>query len=198
MCMDKTVDEFFRKLDRKLFLDEKNKPYSDFDGPISIGYGQTISQPSLVLEMTKLLMPDKNCRVLEIGTGSGYQSAFLAEFSGSVYTVERIDELSKKAKRVLKNLGYNNIYYKTGDGSDGWKEHAPYDRIIVTAAAGEFPAELFNQLSPEGFMLIPIGSRYHQDLQIIKKNKNNEPEIKNILPVRFVEFVGKYGHDEQF
>jgi len=192
--MGKNIDDFFYNLDRKLFLDEEYKKYSNCDNPLPIGYGQTISQPSLVLEMTKLLEPDKACNILEIGTGSGYQTALLAEFFNTVYTVERIENLSMNARRILSELGYTNIQYKIGDGSEGWEEHAPFDRIVVTAAAGKFPTELFNQLSYGGILQIPIGSRWLQELQIIRKDENGIADIKTVMMVRFVEFQGKYGH----
>ena len=184
---------FFRQLDRAFFIDNKNKEYAYLDRPLPIGYEQTISQPSLVLEMTYLLAPDKEYTVLEIGTGSGYQTALLAEFSGQVYTVERIKELAEKAREKLTQLGYSNIAYKIGDGSQGWIENAPYDRIIVTAAAQEIPPELIKQLKPGGKMVIPVGPRGMQELLLITKDQAGEINRQSVGEVRFVEMKGKYG-----
>lgn len=121
------LESYFRSLDRSFFVEDNMKRYADLDEPLPIGFGQTISQPSLVLEMTKLLAPEKDSKVLEIGTGSGFQTAILARMSAKVYTVERIDELMEKAKKRLEILNFTNIYYKVGDGSRGCQEYAPYD-----------------------------------------------------------------------
>ena len=185
--------EFYKNLDRSFFIDNEYKSYAHLDNALPIGYGQTISQPSLVYEMTLLLDLDKDLKVLEIGTGSGYQTAFLAEFAGTVYTVERIKELSVKAKQRLDALGYNNVFYKIGDGSKGWPEYQPYDRIIVTAAAARIPDPLIEQLKPGGKMIIPIGSSGMQNLTLVEKNENGEIKTKPILPVLFVELKGDYG-----
>ena len=135
------LENFFYNLDRSFFIDNEYKKFADNDSPLPIGFEQTISQPSLVLEMTRLLSPEKDSKVLEIGTGSGYQTSILAEFAKVVYSVERIRELSKKAQDRLSKLGYNNIFFKIDDGSIGWKENSPFDRIMVTAAAGKIPEE---------------------------------------------------------
>jgi protein-L-isoaspartate(D-aspartate) O-methyltransferase len=187
------LQTFFNSLDRSLFIEGECKRLAGIDAPLPIGYGQTISQPSLVAEMTYALNIDKDCRVLEIGTGSGYQTAFLAEFSGSVYTVELIAELSRNARTRLDKLGYNNIYYKTGDGSEGWREQAPYDSIIVTAASERTPAELLTQLKNGGRMIAPIGPRSFQELMLITKDKDGFISEESIGKVVFVEFKGKYG-----
>jgi protein-L-isoaspartate(D-aspartate) O-methyltransferase len=187
------LTEFFYKLNRKDFLDDHYKDYSDLDNPLPIGYGQTISQPSLVLQMTRELELEKNHKVLEIGTGSGYQTAFLAEFSGEVYTVERIAELSHKAKSRIDKLGYNNVYFKVGDGSFGWNEHAPYDRIIVTAAAGRIPDTLIDQLKTGGKMILPVGESDLQELVRVTKTGERIIEKEYLTLVRFVELVGEYG-----
>ncbi|SHJ34744.1 protein-L-isoaspartate(D-aspartate) O-methyltransferase [Parasporobacterium paucivorans] len=184
---------FTENLDRSSFLEAGYKQYAQIDEPLPIGFGQTISQPSLVAQMTWLLRPDKSSRVLEIGTGSGYQTAILAEFSGQVYTVERIRELSDRARDVLDSMGYANIHYKVGDGSDGWSENAPYDRIMVTAAASEIPEELIDQLSPGGRMLIPVGPRDVQELVMLSKDSSGEVYREAVENVRFVELIGKYG-----
>jgi protein-L-isoaspartate(D-aspartate) O-methyltransferase len=169
------------------------KKYANIDGPLPIGYGQTISQPSLVLEMTRFLEPEKDSKFLEIGTGSGFQTAILAKMSGEVFTVERVNALMEKAKKRLEALNFTNIHYKVGDGSMGWKEHAPYDRIMVTAAAGLLPIELVNQMAPGGRMVIPIGPSSAQELTLITKTDDGKIHTKTICPVRFVKLKGQYG-----
>jgi protein-L-isoaspartate(D-aspartate) O-methyltransferase len=188
---------YFEKLDRTLFLDEEYKPLASVDGPLPIGYGQTISQPSLVAEMTRILDVGPDCTVLEIGTGSGYQTALLAHFAQKVCTIERIAELSIAAKARLEQLGFSNIQYKIGDGSLGWPEHAPYDRIMVTAAAARIPDELFTQLKPSGRMIIPVGPPSWQQLLLITKDAQGLMHQHPVEDVRFVELHGKYGwgHD---
>lgn len=185
--------EFYQNLDRSVFIDNELKEYAKEDSPLPIGYEQTISQPSLVLEMTRLLSLDKNCKVLEIGTGSGYQTAFLAEFAEAVYTVERIPELLEKAKVRLGLLGYINIHFNVADGSTGWRENEPYDRIIVTAAAEEIPEELINQLKSGGRMIIPVGPQGSQSLTLITKDHQGETRSEKIFSVVFVELKGRYG-----
>ncbi len=190
---DVKLINFFNKLDRSFFIDNEYKKLAGIDNALPIGYGQTISQPSLVLEMTRLLDLNEDCKVLEIGTGSGYQSAFLAEFSGEVFTVELIPELSKKAKEKLDALGYDNIHYKIGDGSLGWSENAPFDRIITTAAAEKMPDELIKQLNAKGRMIAPVGPEGYQDLLIIAKDAAGAVNTSSIGKVVFVEMKGKYG-----
>jgi protein-L-isoaspartate(D-aspartate) O-methyltransferase len=194
--MEKRLYNFLEKLDRSFFIDNENKIYANYDSPLPIGLGQTISQPSLVHEMTELLELNKELKVLEIGTGSGYQTAILAEFSGTVYTVERHEELSKKAQMKLEELGYSNISFKVGDGSYGWKEYAPYDRIIVTAAAGEIPKSLIEQLAPNGYMIIPVGNKGCQELTLVTKDPQNRVATEHMGNVTFVELVGKYGWNQ--
>lgn len=185
--------DYFRKLDRSIFIGNEFKDMSSIDAPLPIGYGQTISQPSLVLEMTYLLQPDKKCKILEIGTGSGYQTAFLAHYAARVYTIEKVPELSATAKERLKVLGFDNITFKIGDGSEGWKEYAPFERIIITAAAGMLPDEIMNQLKNGGRMIAPVGGKGLQDLLLITKDKKGSIGFKTITKVRFVEMKGKYG-----
>ena len=185
--------DLFRKLDRTLFLDGEYKEYAALDRPLPIGMGLTISQPSLVLEMTALLQPDKNCRVLEIGTGSGYQTALLAMAAGEVYTVERIPELSEKAQGRLEALELTNVHFLVGDGSDGWPGHAPFDRVIVTAAAGSMPEPLIGQLKPGGIAVAPVGVRGVQQLLRIIKDENGQVHTESMGAVTFVELVGRYG-----
>lgn len=190
------LETYFRSLDRSFFVENDMKNLASVDEPLPIGFGQTISQPSLVLEMTRLLEPETDSKALEIGTGSGFQTAILAQMSAEVYTVERIDELMQKAKKRLEALNFSNIHYKTGDGSIGWQEYAPYDRIIVTAAAGHLPDELVGQLAAGGRMVIPVGPPYVQELKLITKTDTGETNIKTVEMVRFVELKGRYGWTE--
>ena len=192
--MDKqALIDYFRSLDRSFFIDGEYKEYADQDRPLPIGFGQTISQPSLVLQMTWLLDLNPDSKVLEIGTGSGFQTALLAQFSRAVYTIERIPELAAPARKKLEQLGYKNIFYKIDDGSAGWIEHAPYDRIIVTAAAGKLPLDLVEQLAPGGRMLIPIGSAGFQELTLITRDQQGKIHTAEVGGVAFVEMKGKYG-----
>lgn len=191
--MNNELKKFFDKLDRAYFIDNEFKGCAYLDRALPIGYEQTISQPSLVLKMTEKLSLDKNCKVLEVGTGSGYQTAFLAEFAKEVYTIERIEELGSKAKEKLEGLGYKNIFYKIGDGSAGWPQYAPYDRIIVTAAAGKIPDELIDQLNVGGIMIIPVGPEGSQELKLINRDLNGNISTTTIGYVVFVEMKGKYG-----
>lgn len=194
--MEDKLYTFLQKLDRSFFIDHESKIYANYDSPLPIGLGQTISQPSLVHEMSALLELNKGLKVLEIGTGSGYQTAILAEFAGSVYTVERHEELSKKAQKKLEELGYNNISFKVGDGSYGWEEHSPYDRVIVTAAAGEIPNSLIEQLAPNGYMVIPVGEEGYQKLTLVTKDSQNRVSTEHLGHVTFVELVGEHGWNQ--
>ena len=191
------LERYFHSLDRSFFVEGDMKQYAHLDEPLSIGFGQTISQPSLVLKMTRLLAPEKDSKVLEIGTGSGFQTALLAKMSAEVFTVERIGELSEKAKKRLEKLGFSNIYYKVGDGSKGWQEHAPYDRIMVTAAANVLPDELTEQLANGGRMVIPVGPPHIQELKLITKTEDGKLKMRTVGAVRFVELKGKYGWTKQ-
>jgi len=161
------------------------------DGPLPIGYNQTISQPYIVALMTELIKPHKGQKVLEIGTGSGYQAAILAEIVDSVYTIEIVPELAESATKRLQRLGYHNINVRCGDGYLGWKEVAPFDAIVVTAAAEEIPKPLIEQLKDGGVMVIPVGSEISvQELKLITK-KGEDFEVEDIIPVRFVPLVRK-------
>lgn len=191
------LEAFFRSLDRSLFVEGEYKRMAHVDHPLPIGFEQTISQPSLVLEMTFILGPDKDKRILEIGTGSGYQTAMLAEFAREVYTVELIPELSVKAEKRLRDMGYENVRFRVGDGSHGWKEHAPYEGIMVTAAVEELPLELLEQLAVGGKMLVPVGPREVQELMLIRRKPDGTLEIRTIEMVRFVELKGKYGWNRE-
>ncbi len=155
--------------------------------PCPIGHGQTISQPSLVLSMTLALELAPQHDVLEIGTGSGFQTAMLAKFSKNVYTVERIEALYERAKERLRTEGFSNIHFHYGDGNQGWLEYAPYDRIIVTAAAERTPQALVDQLAPDGKMVIPVGDDFAQELKLIEKDRNGSVHVSTLEYVRFVE-----------
>ena len=190
--MDEALLQFYTSLDRSIFLDTQYKGLAKLDRPLPIGLGQTISQPSLVLYMTQQLDLKKTHKVLEIGTGSGYQSAFLAEFCSELYTVELLSELQKQAKERLLGLGYQNIHYKVGDGSLGWAEHAPYDRIMVTAAPKRMPLQLIEQLAPRGIMILPVGPLGWQELIRVAKDERGEVHQSKLLDVAFVQLVGEY------
>lgn len=177
------------KVPRHEFVPEYQKPYAYEDRPLSIGSNQTISQPYIVAYMTEAIDPQKSDKVLEIGTGSGYQAAVLAEIVDQVYTIEIIPELAARAEETFKKLGYENIYARTGDGYAGWPGEAPFDAIIVTAAPEEVPPPLIEQLKENGRMIIPVGPVHRvQYLQLLTK-KNGKLKIKNLLPVRFVPFT---------
>lgn len=187
----KEITAFFRELDRRFFMD-MHKEMAGLDEAVPIGFEQTISQPSLVLEMTLALDLEPASKVLEIGTGSGFQTALLARFSSSVYTVERIKELHARAKERLAEAGFTNIFFKLADGSHGWPDQAPFDRIMVTAAAAAVPEELVDQLKNGGKMLIPVGSPAMQELQLIQKDDRGKISSSTINYVRFVPLKGKY------
>jgi protein-L-isoaspartate(D-aspartate) O-methyltransferase len=159
------------------------------DRPLDIGYGATISQPYIVAAMTQLLELRKHHRVLEIGTGSGYQAAVLAELAGRVYSIELVLELARTAAEKLWRLGYRNVAVRHGDGYQGWPEHAPYDRIVLTAAPPELPAALINQLAPEGRLVAPVGSKEDQQLMVIDKPANGAIHRRVVFPVLFVPMV---------
>lgn len=185
---DKLTIEALKKVPRHLFVPEgsENDAYGDF--PLPIGYGQTISQPYIVAYMTEAVQPEKNKKALEIGTGSGYQAAVLAEIIDTVYTIEIMADLTREASERLKKLGYKNIIGRTGDGYNGWIEHAPFDIIVVTAAAEYIPKPLIDQLADNGRMVIPVGSPGGaQELKLVLK-KRGKIEVRDLLPVRFVPF----------
>jgi protein-L-isoaspartate(D-aspartate) O-methyltransferase len=159
------------------------------DRPLGIGYGATISQPYIVAAMTQLLEIRNHHRVLEIGTGSGYQAAVLAELAGRVYSVELILELARTAAEKLWRLGYRNVAVRHGDGYQGWPEHAPYDRIVLTAAPPELPAALIHQLAPGGRLVAPVGDNQDQQLIVIEKAANGAIHRRIVFPVLFVPMV---------
>lgn len=159
------------------------------DGPLPIGYGQTISQPYIVAYMTQAIKPEKGLKILEIGTGSGYQAAVLAEIVDQVYSIEIIKPLGERAKRDLELLGYKNIHIKIGDGYFGWEEFAPFDAIVVTAAAEFVPPPLLAQLKDGGRMVIPVGSSFITQQLVLVEKRGDRISSRNLLPVRFVPFT---------
>ncbi len=184
---EERVLEAMRKVPRHAFVPEDMKSYAYQDEPLPIGEGQTISQPYIVAYMTEVLKLRADERILEVGTGSGYQTAILAELAKEVYTVEIIGTLSLRAQEVLRELGYQNIFFKIGDGTLGWKEYAPYDSIMVTAAPPSVPKALQDQLRVSGKMIIPVGSEFQELMLIIREKKNYKK--KRLLPVRFVPLI---------
>lgn len=186
---DKLVLEAMRKVKRHEFVPGKHLDDAYKDHPLPIGYGQTISQPYIVALMTELSDVKPGEKVLEIGTGSGYQAAVLAEITDSVFTIEIVKELGENAKARIAKLGYKNTKVKIADGYYGWKEYAPFDAIIVTAAAEHIPPPLIEQLKDGGKMVIPVGHSYQvQNLMLVEK-KDGKIKSKNIIPVRFVPFT---------
>jgi len=184
---DKRVLEAMLKVERHKFVPESQKPFAYEDRPLPIGYGQTISQPYIVALMTELLELKGEEKVLEIGTGSGYQAAILAELAKEVYTIEIIEGLAKEAQKRLADLGYKNIKVKIGDGYLGWPEVSPFDAIVVTCAPEEIPPALIEQLKEGGKMVIPVGE-FFQELKLVSK-KEGKILIKNIIPVSFVPMI---------
>jgi protein-L-isoaspartate(D-aspartate) O-methyltransferase len=187
---DEKVLKAMENVPRHWFVPEKRGSLAYIDSPLPIGYDQTISQPFIVAYMTSQLKLDKNKKVLEIGTGSGYQAAVLTEFTPHVYTIEILEPLARATSKRLKELGYTTINTRIGDGYKGWPEHQPFDVIIVTAAPGHIPAALLQQLAPGGRMIIPVGrTSFAQNLMLITKNAKGKVTKKNLMPVRFVPMV---------
>jgi len=177
-----------RKTPRHLFVPANSINNAYDDRPLPIGYGQTISQPYIVAFMTEIIKPQSNHRILEIGTGSGYQAAVLAEIVKEVYTIELVDSLGSQALNRLTKLNYKNVTVKTGDGYHGWKDKSPFDAIVVTAAAEHIPPPLIEQLKEGGRMIIPVGSPFMvQQLMLVEK-KNGKARTTSLMPVRFVPF----------
>ncbi len=189
---DPAVLEAMRAVPRHKFVPEKLLARAYGDYPLPIGYGQTISQPYIVAYMTEMLKPQKDHVVLEIGTGSGYQAAVLSRLVKQVYTIEVVAELGESAKKRLAELGYENVEVRVGDGYYGWQEHAPFDAIIVTAAASHIPPPLIEQLKPGGRMAIPVGPPFQvQELMLVEKRADGTTVQRSVMPVQFVPLVSK-------
>lgn len=185
---DEKLLEAFLKVPRHIFVEEEQQMLAYGDYPLSIGEGQTISQPYMVALMTESLMLPPDAKVLEIGTGSGYQTAILAEVAGSVFSIELIEKLQSGARQTLKKLGYTNVSFKIGDGKNGWPEHAPFDGILIAAGARDVPKPLLEQLAEDGTMVVPVGSWSSQDLLVITKEEGGYQE-KSLGGCRFVPLV---------
>ncbi len=186
---DNLVLGAMRKVPRHEFVPESYRRYSYADEPLPIGEGQTISQPYIVALMTETLNLDSTSKVLEIGTGSGYQAAVLAEIAESVYSIEIVESLCRRAAETLARLGYGNVHVRCGDGYRGWPEEAPFDAIIVTAAPDHVPQPLVDQLATGGRMSIPVGD-FYQELLLLTKTERGVTERK-VIPVRFVPMTGE-------
>jgi len=190
--LDPKVKLALSDVPRNKFVAKDSIAYAFENGPLPIGYGQTISQPYIVALMTDLLELKADYTVLEIGTGSGYQAAILSQLCKQVFSIEYVPELADIAKARLQKLGYNNVETKTGNGYAGWPEYAPFDAIIVTAAASHIPKPLTEQLKPGGRMVIPVGQPYsYQELMLVEKSDDGELNIKQVLGVSFVPFRGE-------
>lgn len=192
--LDARVMKAMGHVNRAEFVTADSKQWAYYNGPLSIGHGQTISQPYIVALMTDLLEPEPDDSILEIGTGSAYQAAVLASIVKQVYSIEVIRELAVEAEKRLQRLGYSNVEIRCGDGYYGWPEHAPYDGIIVTAAAPIIPLPLITQLKPGGKLVIPVGERHaHQELKVLEKQQDGGIKSRDVLAVAFVPLTGDYG-----
>jgi protein-L-isoaspartate(D-aspartate) O-methyltransferase len=183
--LDERVMVAMRKVPRHLFVPAPLIPYAYQDTPLPIGFDKTISQPFIVALMTDLLSPQPDGKVLEVGTGLGYQTAILAELAGEVWSIEIVEELADIAQDLLQQFGYANIEIRIGDGSRGWSEHAPFDRILVSAAADAVPMALLDQLKPGGRLVMPLGPEEMQRLTVVEKDKGGGTRVQELLPVRF-------------
>jgi protein-L-isoaspartate(D-aspartate) O-methyltransferase len=191
--LDERTLQALRKVPRQEFVPESYHSVAYENRPVPIGSGQTISQPYIVAIMTDLLRLKPNDVVFELGTGSGYQAAILAEVVGQVYTMEIIPGLGERAKQTLERLGYRNVTVRIGDGYYGWQEHAPFDAIMVTAAGDHIPPPLIHQLKAGGRMIIPVGSRFFtQQLLLVEKQPDGGIRTREILPVSFVPITGSH------
>ena len=184
---DPGVIAALRYVQRHLFVPEAERDRAYFDAPVPIGHGQTISQPYIVALMTELVRPQPSDRVLEVGTGSGYQTAVLARLAAHVHTIELEEALGRRAEEVLREQKYDNVTVRVGDGYAGWPEHAPFDIIVVTAAPEHVPQPLIDQLKPGGRLIVPVGPRFTvQQLQLLEKDAAGEVRTRNVSPVMFV------------
>jgi len=193
---DRRVLAAMRRVPRHLFVPPGSRAAAYEDHPLPIGHGQTISQPYIVAFMTEALELRGAERVLEIGTGSGYQTAILAELCVKVFSVERIPELADRARGILAELGYVNVGVRTGDGSEGWPEKAPFDGIIVTAAAPEVPTTLRNQLADNGLLVLPVGDIRGMQELVVARRSGSSFSIRSSIGCRFVPLLGKGGFPE--
>ncbi len=192
---DSRVLAAFSKVPRHLFVPEPQRFRSYSDHPLPIGEGQTISQPYIAALMTELLSPEAGSKVLEIGTGSGYQTAILAELSAAVYSVERIPVLAERASRLLTELGASNVQIRVGDGSEGWAEFAPFERILAAASTPSLPKPLTDQLAEGGRLVIPIGSAMNQALTVVERF-HGDLRIREACTCVFVPLIGEHGWRE--
>jgi protein-L-isoaspartate(D-aspartate) O-methyltransferase len=193
---DERVLEAFASIPREQFVPEEEAEHAYEDHPVPIGWGQTISQPYIVGLMTQCLAPKKSERILEIGTGSGYQTAVLCELAKEVYSVERVGELSERAAMTLQYLGYRNFHTLVADGTLGWKEHAPYDGIMVTASAPEVPESLKQQLVEGGRLVMPVGPRGMQTLMVLTCRRGRT-EAEAVCECIFVKLIGQEGWKDE-
>jgi protein-L-isoaspartate(D-aspartate) O-methyltransferase len=193
---DARVIAALRRVPRHLFLPAGSRGGAYEDHPVVIGHGQTMSQPYIVAFMTELLELRGTERVLEIGTGSGYQAAVLAELCASVFSVERIPELAERARAALRDLGYRNVLVRTGDGSEGWPERAPFDRILVTAAAPAVPAALLEQVADNGVVVLPVGDMKGAQELVIARKVGSHVSTRQSIGCRFVPLLGSGGFPE--
>jgi len=191
--LDPRVMEVIGRVPRHEFVPEAERRYAYENRPLPIGHGQTISQPYIVALMTDLARLKPGSRALEVGTGSGYQAAILAELGAKVYSIEIVPELAADAARRLQRLGYGRVHTRVGDGYYGWESEAPFDAILVTAAASYIPPPLVEQLKPGGRMVIPVGGRFQvQQLMVVEKTADGKHRTHQILPVRFVPLTGEH------
>ena len=191
--LNKLVLQAMNTVPRHEFVPANMRSVAYENRPLPIGFGQTISQPYIVALMTDLLQPQPDQRVLEIGTGSGYQAAILSQLVAQVYSIEIIEELGKSSTQLLTRLGYDNVETQVADGYDGWPQHAPFDSIIVTAAISHIPPPLIKQLKKGGRMVIAVGTRFQtQYLTLVEKDKHGKVTTRQLLPVIFVPFTGSH------
>jgi protein-L-isoaspartate(D-aspartate) O-methyltransferase len=191
--LDERVMDVMGKVPRHEFVPPDQLPYAYRNRPLPIGHGQTISQPYIVALMTDLAKVEPGHKVLEVGTGSGYQAAILGHLAKAVYTMEIVEPLAKQAAERTAKQRYGNVHVRHGDGYHGWDEHAPYDAILVTAAASHIPPPLIRQLKPGGRMVIPVGAQFlTQYLMLVEKKPDGTVSTRQVLPVRFVPLTGKH------